>query len=54
MAAAENLLNKEDGFMSSVVDDYLSTAQIPVQISLQAALVIQYVYELNKEEENNG
>ncbi len=54
MAAAENLLNEEDGFMNALIDDYLTVTQIPVQISLQSALVIQYVFELNKEEENDG
>jgi len=54
MAAAENLLNKDDGFMNALVDDYLAATQIPVQISLQAALVIQYVFELNKAEESDG
>jgi len=52
MAAAENLLNKEDDFMNAVIDDYLAITRIPVQISLQSALVIQFVFELNKEEKN--
>jgi len=54
MALEEKIILSNDKFIKETVDEFLSTSKIPVAMSTVSSLIIEYIYNLNLKEENNG